>query len=448
MSQSVHPAICYVNALESLRKLVSRLGDTNRSEWLISSARAQQDQAVFWLPRNKLLVAEYPIEGMSLIRELTGLNGEVAVVSRYNNSSFAEAVIRDSSVIEHIRRYIGNAKSIEMFAHTNTESFFRFADHLASVLSIDVLFPEASRGLDLRDQIDRKSGLRELFREICGVDGVCRIPQGVEVEDVEEAALSVLNLTNQGRQAIVKADIGEASIGLEIFDCHTSFEVIVEKISASPYYGSDPIVVEELITGDNIRFPSIELHVPGNGSTPELLHICDMLFEGRTNLKGNVTSKDLYKSKWSLPFVDAALKIASDIQSKGYIGHFGIDAVTDRHNNIYLLDLNSRRTGSSHVHDFGVSFWGRNYIDKICIGNYDFSGLPSSFTSNALFDLLSGLTADPRKSACGVVPAELSGLEFGHFGSLIFAPDRAKFNNLVAAVKERLRIFADNSLVE
>lgn len=442
MLRSNIPSICYVNAVESLRELVSRSGDTEHSESLISSARAQQDQAIFWLPQDKLLVTEYPIEGLSLIRALTGVNGNAVVIQGGDRQGFSDLFTIDKSIVEYIRQHVGSSKSVEMYAHTNTKTFFRFAEHVSKILSLNVLFPEASHSLDLRDQLDLKSGLRKIFREVCGDGGVCRIPDGVEVSGVEEAALFVMDLTNSGRKAIVKADSGEASIGLEIFDDSSPFGSVVERLRSSPYYGSDLIVVEEFITGDGIRFPSIEVHVPNDGSIPKVLHVCDMLFEGRTILKGNVTSKDLYNHRWATPFVDAALKIAIDIQSKGYVGHFGIDAVTDQSDNIYMLDLNSRRTGSSHVHDFGVTMWGNDYVDKFCIGNYDFSVPPSSLTSNALFDLLAGLTADPRCSENGVVPAELSGLQSGHFGSLIFAPNRVEFDKLVTAVKDRLQVFA------
>ncbi|MBP2474767.1 hypothetical protein JOF53_003639 [Crossiella equi] len=59
-----------------------------------------------------------------------------------------------------------------------------------------------------------------------------------------------------------------------------------------------------------------------------------------------------------------------------------------------MHDLNARRTGSTHVHEFGYHLIGPDYLDTHTVGNRDFYGLPEELTLSDALALLGPLGLD------------------------------------------------------
>lgn len=438
MSFSSIPTICVANAVDTLRTLVDCLSDKTCSEELISKAHAQQDQSLFWLPAKKLIIAECPIHGLGFFKEITGIDVNVICPENNFEDSFMKNVIQDKKIISDISTYIGNSDTVRIYSHTYTSQIMEFANNISKALNINVLMPEAPKNIAIRDHLDTKKGFR-LFCSKLGLDsGPCRVPEGNYFSSITEAAKYSFSLLNAGKTVIFKPNSGEASLGLKIFRPGETLEKIIQTLNLSKFYGNDFIIVEEFIGSNVIDFPSIEINIPPEGAPPEVMHVCSMLFKEKTVLVGNVTHIELYSEKWCSHFINSAITIALAMQSLGYIGHFGIDAVAISTGEVFMLDLNSRRTGSTHVHEFAVHLWGDNYIEHVCIGNYDFDGLPKNFSLEDLRLLLGDLIQNPQYSYEGMIPTELSGLSKGHFSSLIFARDIRNFMNIVSSVKIKL----------
>ncbi len=242
-----------------------------------------------------------------------------------------------------------------------------------------------------------------------------------------------------GRSCIVKADKGEASVGLLLFQPGDSEDKIIRALEESPFYGDDLIVVEEYITGEGVVFPSVEYIVPDTDGAPYLTHTCEMLFDGPTRLMGNVTSGSLVHQAWHRHLLAGGQAIAEELQRRGYRGHFGIDAVARADGEVFMLDLNARRTGSTHLHDFGLQFFGPEYLTSRTFGNFDFPGLPEGLTVKEVLSLLGPLVRSPLHARSGLVPCELSGLAKGRFGTVIYASSMTEFHHLVRQVHERIQ---------
>jgi hypothetical protein len=65
------------------------------------------------------------------------------------------------------------------------------------------------------------------------------------------------------------------------------------------------------------------------------------------------------------------LLIAGQLQALGYVGHFDMDCIVSDEGRLYLLEINARRTGGTHVHDFAKHFYGDDYIDKASFISYE-----------------------------------------------------------------------------
>ncbi len=61
---------------------------------------------------------------------------------------------------------------------------------------------------------------------------------------------------------------------------------------------------------------------------------------------------------------DSGMIFARRLQQMGYVGHFDLDTVVDDAGRVYLLEINPRRTGGTHVHEFAEHVFGADYLDN------------------------------------------------------------------------------------
>ncbi|MFI2211574.1 hypothetical protein [Streptomyces sp. NPDC020141] len=417
------PTVCVCNAVDTLRDFAVRADDVDR---LLSECYAQQDQALFWGPLRKMLITYEPIGDLDWQRKFLELDGVVNLSPAGRGGSLFADALADPELMAAVAAHAGPGRRIRLIPHTTTADLWRFAEALRSGYGIEVELPESTPDQSLRDLFDTKTGLRDLAAGLGMTDGPCRVPPGAHCDDAQEVESAVRAMLADGTPCIVKADRGEASLGLLIF--RPGDDGIAERLAASEFYGEDPVVVEEFIDGD-IAFPSVEYMVPEDGP-PHLCYTTDMLFEGATRLRGNVTARELKDAWWYRPLTEGGLRLAREMQRRGYRGHFGIDAIA-RDGVVHMHDLNARRTGSTHVHEFGDQLIGPKYLDTHAVGNYDLYGLPAGLDLAEVLRLLGRLVASPRTADRGVVPTELTDLRTGRVSCMFFAPNLAELHELI-----------------
>ncbi|MEV6977557.1 hypothetical protein [Kitasatospora sp. NPDC093806] len=430
------PTVCVVNAVDTLRAIAGRAPAGAET---IAECFPQQDQAIFWQPAEKLIVTAAPIAELDWQTGFLGLPGIVNAVPAKSSGPLFTDILDDRDLMARLVEHAGPARRFRLVPHTTTPELWTFAETMRSAHGVTVELPESCERQELRDLLDTKSGLRDLVADLGLTGGRCRTAPGRHCTGLVEARNAVLALLGRGRPCIVKADKGEASVGLLVFRPGDREDHIARELASSSYYGDDPIVVEEYIDGAGVVFPSVEYVVPADpGRAPYLTHACEMLFEAPTLLRGNVTAPSFIGEKWYEPFRAGSRVIADELQRRGYQGHFGIDAVAAADGEVIMLDLNARRTGSTHVHDFGLRFFGTGYQRHQAVGNHDFYGLPAGTPFAEVLDLLGPLVRRPEAGASGVVPCELTGLATGRLSCMIYAPTLTGFHELVRNVRDRI----------
>ncbi|MWA07940.1 hypothetical protein E5671_01705 [Streptomyces sp. BA2] len=439
------PTIIVCNAVDTLRGIAERAPAPEAAHRIIAECFSQQDQALFWGPDEKLVITSRPIQDLTWQTRFLGLPDIVNLSPATDSGSLFADLIGDDQLLASLLEYVGPGRRFQLIPHTTTPDLWAFADLLRLKYGVIAELPESCRDQGLRDLLDTKSGLRTLVAETGLTGAACTVARGRNCADRDEALAAVDELLSDETPCIVKADKGEAGVGLLIFQPGDDTSTIVQALKESTFYGEDPIVVEEYIDRTDssdrrpIAFPSVEYVVPDDPShEPVLTHVCDMLFDGATVLRGNVTSASLAEAAWYEPFVAGSRKVAQELQRRGYRGHFGIDAVA-RGGEVYMLDLNARRTGSTHVHDFGVRLLGPDYLKRHTVGNYDFYGLPKGSTLTDVLERLGPLVCAPGQADSGVVPCELTGLDAGRLSCLIHAPSLAAFHELVQQVHDTIQ---------
>ncbi|MGG2464322.1 hypothetical protein ACO0M4_31915 [Streptomyces sp. RGM 3693] len=424
------PTLCVSNAVDTLRDFAVRADGVDA---LLSECYAQQDQALFWGPLDKMLITYEPIGDLDWQRKFLELNGVVNLSPAGSTGSLFADTLADPGLMAAVAAHAGPGRRLRLIPHTTTSDLWRFTEVLRTRYGVAVELPESPPQQGLRDLLDTKTGLRDLATDLGMTDGPCRIPPGTHCSGKAEVPAAVRDMLATGTPCIVKADRGEASLGLLIF--RPGDDDIAERLAASEFYGEDPVVVEEFLDGD-IAFPSVEYMVPVD-APPHLCYTTDMLFEGATHLRGNVTARELRDRWWYRPLTEGGLRLAEEMQRRGYRGRFGIDAIA-RDDVVYMHDLNARRTGSSHVHEFGEHLIGPGYLDTHAVGNYDFYGLPAGLDLPEVLRRLGRLVASPRHAERGVVPTELTDLRTGRLSCMFYASSLAELDDLIIRVRAAL----------
>ncbi|MBN1311301.1 MAG: hypothetical protein JXB30_07765, partial [Anaerolineae bacterium] len=258
-----------------------------------------------------------------------------------------------------------------------------------------------------------------------------RLPAAVICEDRQSASDAIKWFNTQGKDCVIKPDRGQAGIGLQVYNHQWSGngypppDEVIKEALASPFLAAENITIEEFIPSTRGLSPSLEFYVPPGGcGEPESTYLSNQLFSDEMgHFNGVLISREMANAPWRPRFEEDGLTIARNLHKMGYVGHFDLDAVVDDADRLYLLELNPRRTGGTHVHEFALFAFGENYLNDVALQSQD--AMPSGQVRNldALFsridDLLYPMKGEPR----GVVLTISSALPEGRFGCILVAPD-------------------------
>jgi hypothetical protein len=132
----------------------------------------------------------------------------------------------------------------------------------------------------------------------------------------------------------------------------------------------------------------------------------------------------MYEQKWFPDLERSALTIGKGLQELGYVGHFDLDCLVDEDGRLHLLEVNSRRTGGTHVHDFAQHVIGLDYIEKVSLISYEGMNAGGIKSADELLEVvrefLYPLNGDQQR---GLVVTITTALKFGTFGCITVAPD-------------------------
>ncbi|WP_327591629.1 ATP-grasp domain-containing protein [Streptomyces chartreusis] len=402
---------------------------------ILAHRMPQQDQALFWEPgQPKMLLTSYPVAEMEWLRQRTSLPPVANLSPTYESGSLFADLLADERVLAHLVAYIGSRRSFRLVPRTTTNDLWSFVDAMWKRFGIVAHLPESSGNQAWRDCLDTKSGLRALISQAQRHHASCRVPRGVSCRGPNQALAEATKFLSQGIACIVKPDQGEAGAGMLIFRPDERPVDIARRLSRSAFFGNDRIVVEEYISGAATAYPSLEFVVPPDRTaSPRLTLVCDAFFRDSIHPRGGVSSPDLVHQPWYGPFVTAGRALAHELQQRGYRGYFGLDAVVQRRD-VYLVDLNPRRTAFTHLHDYAVHSYGPEDAHRQTVGNYDFYNLPEGMDLTAILKRLGPLVRSPQVSTHGVLPFELTGLEVGRLSCLVHARCLAEYYELIGLI--------------
>jgi hypothetical protein len=413
------PTIAIYNNLETFFKFLQR-ADENK---VLETRIYRGDRGIFWLGPHKLLITTKSIPDAEYICNRWGYFKTTIHTPCKVTYHLSLNILNDPDLLQEIVQYAGPQKKLQLIPYATTQEFYTLVKYLQAELGLEITLPESplQSNLWIRDYMDTKTGFRSLISEWIRDEEI--IPPGFICRDIQEAAHAVNWFTQQGLGSVVKADRGESGLGHLIFqESGISLDDILLKLHADQFLNTDLIVVDQFIQSEKQLSPSLELFVPTNGQPPVITYISSQLFSEFGHFAGVLISRELTQTSWYPRLAKHGLQIAQKLQKMGYVGHFDIDTIIDDHEHIYLLEINTRRTGGTYVHEFAVLTFGKDYLNKVsllCNNTVKCNGIHTleNLVEN-LDDLLFPISGENR----GIVITVTSTLPESEFGCILVAP--------------------------
>ncbi len=431
------PVVVVCNISETFFEFLNRAGDLGKH---IRGEQYRGDRAIVWSGDPKLVVTSLPIPHARYLYEQAGYSGTEYIAPQQPTAWLSLDILREPALLQRLIEYAGAGRTIQIVPYAATAQLYDLIDTLENAHGLTVLLPEAPRRQELwvRDYLDSKIGFRILAsRWLPNADEL--LPEGFGCQTLDAAADAALWFLRNGRACLVKSDIGENGIGNVVMRPgeFTSKAEVIERLHQNQYVNDQWLTVEELVDAQHPLSPSLEIYVPPQGD-PVITYVSDQLFQGFGDFCGVLVSRELLEAPWYPALAEAGLIMARRLQEMGYVGHFDLDTVVNDDGRMYLLEINPRRTGGTHVHEFAEFVFGADYLDAVALLSND----TLSSGSIADFDELRRVLADFQfpinGEQRGIFFIVTSALEAREFGCIIAGANTADVVGIQREVQARI----------
>jgi hypothetical protein len=411
---------------------------------MVRVRQLKSERSLLWAGSSKLVMLSFPAPHMPYLRERLGYDDTECIAPETPTAWLSRDSLRERSLIDRLVDYAGRERTLQLIPYATTRAFFELASALRAKHGLKVMLPESPspENLWLRDLIDTKSGFHNLVG--CWLPSG-KLPTGIICRNAQVAADAVRWFLANGQNCLAKPDRGQAGIGIHLFsDRSASKKDILRKLQQNPFLRAESIIVEAFVRSSEAISPSLEFYVPPlESGPPEITYLSNQVIVGAGDFTGVLVGREIEQAVWYPAFRESGIHVAERLQAMGYVGHFDIDAIVDDEGQIYLVEINTRRTGGTHVHEFGLFAVGESYLDEVVLLSQD--AMPSGTITDAhtllevLGDLLYPISGDNR----GVVVTMTSTLPARKFGCIFVAATTDEAIALQESVAQRMQYIPD-----
>ncbi len=441
------PTVVISNFAEAHIDFLGRSDKPSEAVDLINGEDYHGDRTILWAGDPKLVVVNYPIAHAGLNESRLDYSGTTHIAPKEPSHYLSLDILRERRLLDAVVEHSGPARVVRIIPYATTREFLRLVTVLRTDFGLNVITPESPdvEHFWIRDYIDSKTGFRSLASFwLPNADKI--LPFGIVCNDLKHAAEVAYWFTTKGEACVVKADTGESGIGITVItpEPGLTMEAVYNKIQLDPFYADEPIVVERFIPSSQRISPSLEVVVPQQGSgEPKITYISKQLFLGFGDFCGIQVDRTIYDQTWCDDLVSAGLEIANKLQVMGYVGHFDVDCIVSDDNKLYLLEVNARRTGGTHVHEFAKHIFGDDYINQVSLISFEAASSGVITDPEQLIQVLGDyLYPMAGDEPLGVVVTITNALFKNRFGYVIVAPTEKQAVALQENLNERIRSYS------
>lgn len=421
------PTVIVSNFAEAHVDFLGRCIDPKERVELILSESYHADRTLLWAGDPKLVIVSYPIAHADFITQRLNFSKTEHAFPAEPTYHLCKDILSEPNLINKIVSFAEDLHEINLIPYATTPEFYELVDFLRSHHNLTVHTPETPEMKDfwIRDYVDTKNGFRSLA-SMWLENAEDLLTLGISCYNMDHAIRVVDWFSQKGEACVVKADTGESGIGTVVIHPFNDDERedVFKRLKQDPYFADELIVVERFVPSKTQESPSLEIKVPRFGEgKPEVTYVSKQLFLNFGDFCGIQVDKSLYKSSWYPKLEAAGLLLAERLQEMGYVGHFDMDCIVRDDEHLFLLEINSRRTGGTHVHEFAKHFYGDNYIEAVSFISYEAMDSGVITEPQALMEVLNDfLLPIGGDNKYGLVVTITRALHNHRFGCIAVAP--------------------------
>lgn len=442
-AESTH-IVVIANVLEAFYAFLRRDVNLPRQNLHVQSEQFASDRALLWTGYPKLVVTTYPVPSLDYLRNKIGYQETSQINPTYPSDCLCSDILREDILFSKLIEYAGQSRTLTLIPYCNTPQFFELVDALRNRGGVCIKLPETPRPDNywLVHYLDTKAGFRSLISHWISELPV-QIPLGFICQTPQEALQTINWFHSHNRSCLLKANTGENGYGNEVISPgqFSSQEKIIENILSNPLFGSDLMICEELVQSEHVISPSFEGFVPPfQEGDPRMTYISLQLFHEFGDFDGVLISKRHRDEEWYTNLKHAGLQIGVRLQQLGYVGYYDIDAIVDNKGTLYLLEINPRRTGGTHVDSLAKHVFGPEYYEKIVLLSNDSTDSGSATTFDQLSTILERVLFPIGNKNYGLVPTITSSLTEKKFGYILIGESEEDVYSLQREMQSRLEL--------
>lgn len=261
--------------------------------------------------------------------------------------ALSEKLLERPDVLGEIRALLTDSKDAYIFPFNVTELEYRISEGLGVALYGP--HPDLA-------SLGSKSGARKLAR-VAGVPVAPGAEDLYSLDEIEQAIYSLTDGVPDAEAAVIKLNNGFSGQGNAIVE----LSELVNPLDRAPVtfcaseeswpsfatkIASEGAVVEQLVRGNGVASPSVQLRIFPDGSY-EVVSTHDQVLGGpddQVYLGCRFPARDEYR-----PVIQAyGLGLARELASHDVIGSFGVDFIVVPDGEIYMSEINLRLGGTTH----------------------------------------------------------------------------------------------------
>ncbi len=357
-------------------------------------------------------------EFQSYAKQLLGYKSAEIITPEKKSDLICEDLLSDTKSLNILVEKAKLYKKITLISYSASAEFYKLKETLVE-LGLEVYTPETPE-IDCAWTVNffgSKSGIRQLAQQSRLQEPDFIMPEGIICVGREVAANIAANKYIKQKGVVIKTNKGSGGSGILIFrngDLPQTYRecvaAILRNFNSDKYWDNFPIVIEDLINikyGIGGGFPSIEFKIQKNGRI-DMLYYCLMEVTQKGEFIGLDINDDLINDRISTKIIDTGYFIAEKFSTAGYRGHFDIDMIASKNNQIYVSESNTRNSGGTDVYRVVYKLLGKDFMDDYYIISRSHFSFPhgKSIKFSSLLDQLDTLLYDHKEKRGVLINSE------------------------------------------
>lgn len=327
----------------NIRNQAVDLGPRGIGQYLGFSAYLA-DQSVFWSTAERVLLlpAGHDPLWFADVHEVLGLAPPPVVSPRSRTNRLLTDLMHDASALQTLRETLGG-RPVRLLSWGATPELYLLAETIRSWglrFDVDGVAPE-NHWVSL--YLDSKLSCLDLARDL-GIP----MARSITAADRDQLSGALAAILRRHPRAIVKSPYGLAGQGSAVVDADAaSVASFWDRVHDDPFLRAYPLIVQEFVThAEGVGCPALDFRVVDGG-------IRDLVLSAVTTTQGHLF-QSVNVGVGSLPaevadrIVPLGHRLGEAAGALGYRGWLCVDLIAGADGEIYLTEINARRSGAMH----------------------------------------------------------------------------------------------------